>query len=298
MAEPRQTYVNLGPELPAENEFLRGKALLQSMHSSCGAGGGGIGGPKLHDENRQSDPRTGNLYEHLVTLLKLILETQPTHALDQFEMLSYQVKRERGGGTGGSGAGAGLVQEDTEARAPTEEPVSADYKHVKIEGTLLKSALPTNWGGIFDNEDEIQRLQNLGITSFLIEQGGIGLGRTEMLRVWLSIRKLSLKLKTIVKLRFWGKIMGTESSYYIAEGEFEAEMPPDDGVPAPYEKGSSSNSAIINPLILAYNSVSKGKLELYHKVFRIRSTKRRNGQNNIVEIISSREILPLNALFE
>nr|CAH8876316.1 unnamed protein product [Trichobilharzia regenti] len=248
MAEPRQTYVNLGPELPAENEFLRGKALLQSMHSSCGAGGGGIGGPKLHDENRQSDPRTGNLYEHLVTLLKLILETQPTHALDQFEMLSYQVKRERGGGTGGSGAGAGLVQEDTEARAPTEEPVSADYKHVKIEGTLLKhpkhkwdeppyskSALPTNWGGIFDNEDEIQRLQNLGITSFLIEQGGIGLGRTEMLRVWLSIRKLSLKLKTIVKLRFWGKIMGTESSYYIAEGEFEAEMPPDDGVPAPYD---------------------------------------------------------------
>ncbi|CAH8653498.1 unnamed protein product [Heterobilharzia americana] len=237
MGETRKTYVDLGPEMPSENEFLRSKALLQSMHS---------GGAKLHNENRGNDPKTGNLYDHLVTLLKLILETQPTHALDQFEVLSYQVKRERGGGTGGSGAG--LVVEDTEARATTEDELSAEYKHAKIEETLLKhpkhkwdeppyskATLPANWGGIFDDEYEMQRLQNLGITSFLVEEGGIGLGRSEMLRVWLSIRKLSLKLKTVVKLNFWGKILGTEGCYYIAEGEFEPGMPPDNGVPAPYD---------------------------------------------------------------
>ncbi|CAH8670238.1 unnamed protein product [Heterobilharzia americana] len=172
--------------MPSENEFLRSKALLQSMHS---------GGAKLHNENRGNDPKTGNLYDHLVTLLKLILETQPTHALDQFEVLSYQVKRERGGGTGGSGAGAGLVVEDTEARATTEDELNFTEasKAQMDEPPYSKATLPANWGGIFDDEYEMQRLQNLGITSFLVEEGGIGLGRSEMLRVWLSIRKLSLK---------------------------------------------------------------------------------------------------------
>lgn len=56
-----------------------------------------------------------------------------------------------------------------------------------------------------------------------------------MMRVWLSLRKLSLKLTTVVKLRFWGKILGTQGSYYIAEGEFEPGADPDGGVPGPFD---------------------------------------------------------------
>lgn len=240
MEEVKHGYCDLGPELPPPEEFTRGKALLQSMHG---------GGPGMHDENRESDPTTGNLYEHLVSLLKLILELKPTHALDQFEELSRKVKRERGGGSGGSGAGAGLVTEEIEAKAPTAVEETADYLHAKVERTLLhhpkhkwddvvfsESPLPAPWGGYYDDDEEIQRLQNLGQTSFLIEQAGAGLGRTEMLRVWLSIRKLSLKLTSIAKLRFWGKIMGTHGSYYIAEGEFEAGLDPDPAVPGPFDE--------------------------------------------------------------
>ncbi|KAF7260906.1 hypothetical protein EG68_01710 [Paragonimus skrjabini miyazakii] len=240
METMKHGFADLGPELPPAEEFLRGKALLQSMHG---------GGPGMHDENRDSDPKTGNLYEHLVSLLKLILEQKPTHSLDQFEELSRQVKRERGGGAGGSGAGAGLVTEDIEATSPTAKQETAAYLHAKVERTLLhhpkhkwdenvfsKSPLPAPWGGYFDDDDEIQRLQNLGQISFLVEQAGVGLGRSEMLRIWLSIRKLSLKLTAIAKLRFWGKIMGTNGSYYIAEGEFEAGMDPDSGVPGPFDE--------------------------------------------------------------
>ncbi|CAL8103283.1 unnamed protein product [Calicophoron daubneyi] len=240
MSTPQGGFADLGPELPASEDFLRGKALLQSMHG---------GGPRMHDQGRESDPTTGTLYEHLVSLIKLILETQPTHALDQFEELSRQVKRERGGGAGGSGAGAGLVKEDIEATAPTKKEPSPDYLNAKIERTLLhhpkhkwdeapytESPLPAPWGGYYDDDDEIARLQNLGQTSFLVEQAGVGLGRTEMMRIWLSIRKLSLKLTTVVKLRFWGKILGIGRPYYIAEGEFEAGADPDDGVPAPYDQ--------------------------------------------------------------
>ncbi|CAH8593945.1 unnamed protein product [Dicrocoelium dendriticum] len=240
MAETSPGYADLGPELPAVEEFIRGKALLQSMHG---------GGPGLHDESRSSDPRTGNLYEHLVSLLKLILEKQPTHALDQFEELSRQVKREKGGGAGGSGAGAGLVKEDIEATAPADREESLDYLHAKVERTLLHHAkhkwdenvfstspLPAPWGGYYDDDDEIQRLQNLGQASFLVEQAGAGVGRSEMLRIWLSIRKLSLKLTGIAKLRFWGKIHGTTASYYIAEGEFGAGVEPDKNVPAPFDE--------------------------------------------------------------
>ncbi|KAG5452637.1 Radial spoke head protein 6 A [Clonorchis sinensis] len=239
MTEVKRGFADLGPELPPPEEFLRGKALLQSMHG---------GGPGMHDENRDSDPTTGNLYEHLVTLLKVILEQQPTHAMDQFEELSRQVKRELGGGAGGSGAGAGLVQEDIEATAPTAREDTPEYLHAKTERTLLKhpkhkwddvvfskSPLPAPWGGYYDDDDEIQRMQNLGQASFLVEQAGAGLGRSEMLRVWLSIRKLSLKLTTVVKLRFWGKIMGTQGCYYIAEGEFEAGMDADSGVEGPFD---------------------------------------------------------------
>ncbi|GAA51180.1 radial spoke head protein 4 homolog A [Clonorchis sinensis] len=239
MTEVKRGFADLGPEMPPPEQFLRGKALLQSMHG---------GGPGMHDENRDSDPTTGNLYEHLVTLLKVILEQQPTHAMDQFEELSRQVKRELGGGAGGSGAGAGLVQEDIEATAPTAREDTPEYLHAKTERTLLKhpkhkwddvvfskSPLPAPWGGYYDDDDEIQRMQNLGQASFLVEQAGAGLGRSEMLRVWLSIRKLSLKLTTVVKLRFWGKIMGTQGCYYIAEGEFEAGMDADSGVEGPFD---------------------------------------------------------------
>ncbi|VDP13596.1 unnamed protein product [Echinostoma caproni] len=126
--ENRKPFADLGPELPPEEDFLRSKALLQSMHG---------GGPGMHDTGRESDPTTGTLYEHMVSLLKLILETQPTHALDQFEELSRQVKKERGGGAGGSGAGAGLVEADIEAMAPTAKPETLDYMHAKVERTLL-----------------------------------------------------------------------------------------------------------------------------------------------------------------
>ena len=60
--------------------------------------------------------------------------------------------------------------------------------------------------------------------AFFFEQAGEGLGREELYRVWLALKHLVDKYR-FQKVRFWGKIMGTEQNYYVAEVEFqEGEM--------------------------------------------------------------------------
>jgi radial spoke head protein 4A len=62
-------------------------------------------------------------------------------------------------------------------------------------------------------------LPNLQEISYYFEQAGVGLGREETFRVWLSLKQLVEKypLETI---RLWGKIYGIQENYYIAEVHF------------------------------------------------------------------------------
>lgn len=54
---------------------------------------------------------------------------------------------------------------------------------------------------------------------FLLEQAGVGLGREEMLRVFLALKKL-VNSQPLARCRLWGKILGTEGNYLVAEGEY------------------------------------------------------------------------------
>lgn len=55
--------------------------------------------------------------------------------------------------------------------------------------------------------------------SNLFEKAGVGLGREEMFRVFLALKQLALEC-TFVNVRFWGKMFGIQSDYYIAETEY------------------------------------------------------------------------------
>eukprot|EP00440_Ansanella_granifera_P045098 gb/GFBE01048874.1/.p1 GENE.gb/GFBE01048874.1/~~gb/GFBE01048874.1/.p1 ORF type:complete len:443 (+),score=139.32 gb/GFBE01048874.1/:1-1329(+) len=57
----------------------------------------------------------------------------------------------------------------------------------------------------------------------MLSWAGVGLGEMESYKVMCSLRNLAAKEKDagLVKLRFWGKVLGTEADYYVAEAQRE-----------------------------------------------------------------------------
>lgn len=62
-------------------------------------------------------------------------------------------------------------------------------------------------------------LPNVSEIGFYLEQAGVGLGREEMQRVFLALKQL-VESQALLRCRLWGKILGTESSYIVAESEY------------------------------------------------------------------------------
>lgn len=54
---------------------------------------------------------------------------------------------------------------------------------------------------------------------FFFEQAAIGLNREEVVRIWLAMKNL-VDNHPLQHVRFWGKILGTEQNYYVAEVEY------------------------------------------------------------------------------
>ncbi|KFV15545.1 Radial spoke head protein 4 A, partial [Tauraco erythrolophus] len=71
-------------------------------------------------------------------------------------------------------------------------------------------------------------LPNVMETAFYFEQAGIGLSKDESYHIFLALKKL-VSVQPIQTCRFWGKILGLEKNYIVAEvqyheGEEEEEM--------------------------------------------------------------------------
>ena len=57
----------------------------------------------------------------------------------------------------------------------------------------------------------------------------VGLGREELFRITLALKQLT-QTQPLVSARFWGKVLGTDANYIIAEAEFqEGEGEEEDG---------------------------------------------------------------------
>ena len=61
-------------------------------------------------------------------------------------------------------------------------------------------------------------LPNVSEICFYLEQAEVGLGRDEAQRVFLALKKL-VESAELLRCRLWGKILGTQSSYIVAEAE-------------------------------------------------------------------------------
>ncbi|XP_051520358.1 radial spoke head protein 6 homolog A [Myxocyprinus asiaticus] len=144
-----------------------------------------------------------NLYDHLARLLIKIMDERPENAVDVIEDMSRDLK------------GSILKEmQDTLRDIPSS---SAALLLAEQQKTLFSRGA----GDDGDHEEELVEspLPNVAELAFFFEQAGVGLGREEMHRVFLALKQL-VDTQRLQHCRFWGKILGTQSNYLVAEGEF------------------------------------------------------------------------------
>lgn len=170
------------PNVDVEGKFIDAKSYLQSVSSKTG----------------------DNVYDHLAKVLTRLLTERPNDAVDIFDDVSRQEKRE-----------AFVNKVDTLIDKPDK---TAEAKLAEIQRSLyVKEGEDEDVEGADDSETP---LPNLGELSNFFEQAGVGIGREETFRIWLALKQLVEKYP-LESIRFWGKVFGVEENYYIAEVKFQ-----------------------------------------------------------------------------
>ncbi|XP_041862995.1 radial spoke head protein 4 homolog A [Melanotaenia boesemani] len=149
----------------------------------------------------KSSPKSNsNLYDHLTHLLTKVMNERPDNVVDVFEEMSLNVK-------------LGLFQDMQSTLRDLPQTSAAE---MLAEQQRLLFSRPE-----VDQEDEMieSALPNLNEISFYLEQAGVGLGREEMQRIFLAVKHL-VESQGLPRCRLWGKILGIESNYIVAEAEY------------------------------------------------------------------------------
>ncbi|NXN84759.1 RSH4A protein, partial [Bombycilla garrulus] len=143
-----------------------------------------------------------NLYDHFANILTKILDEQPTNTVDIIEDISKDVK---------------WAQFRKKMDTLRDEYVTPPT----VEAAEKCKALFFKEGGEEDREELEEEmgepaLPNVMETAFYFEQAGIGLNKDESYYILLALKNL-IDVQPIQTCRFWGKILGLEMNYIIAE---------------------------------------------------------------------------------
>ncbi|KAF4794880.1 Radial spoke head protein 4 A [Turdus rufiventris] len=146
-----------------------------------------------------------NLYDHFANILTKILDEQPTNTVDIIENISKDVKWAQF-----------RKKMDTlrdEHSIPPTFQAAEKYKALFIKEGGEEPE---------DLEDEMGQpsLPNVMETAFYFEQAGIGLNKDESYYIFLALKNL-INIRPIQTCRFWGKILGLEMNYIIAEVQLQ-----------------------------------------------------------------------------
>ncbi|CAI5784573.1 Uncharacterized protein PODLI_1B006449 [Podarcis lilfordi] len=150
--------------------------------------------------------KTGvSLYDHLADMLAKILDERPENPADIIENISKEVKCAR-------------FQKKLDTLRDEYE------KHPTFELAEMYKTLFQKGGGEGTDqemEEELPEtpLPNVMETAFYFEQAGIGLSLEEYYHIFLALKQL-VNTHPIQTCRFWGKILGIEANYIVAEIEF------------------------------------------------------------------------------
>ncbi|KFV75669.1 Radial spoke head protein 4 A, partial [Dryobates pubescens] len=142
-----------------------------------------------------------NLYDHLANILTKILDEKPTNAVDIVENISKDVKWAQ-------------FHKKMDTLRDEHEILPTYEAAEKRKALFLK--------GNGEEEEELEEetedtpLPNVMETAFYFEQAGIGLSKDESYHIFLALKNL-VSVQPIQTCRFWGKILGLEMNYIIAE---------------------------------------------------------------------------------
>lgn len=185
---------------------------------------------KLEYLNTKPEGSPVSVMEHTAEIIVRLADNCADRPLDYFEVASYIIKEER------------QTKENLEllkfGRPMGPNFVENATKNVRLQSQLFpKEKLGEEEEEAGDeqqaedaehqeeetvNEGEIPDV--IGNMQFMNEVG-VGLNETETILLQQAIQKL-IRSKPLATARFWGKVMGTECDYYIAEAEYnEGERP-------------------------------------------------------------------------
>uniref|UniRef100_UPI0037E71F8C radial spoke head protein 6 homolog A n=1 Tax=Semicossyphus pulcher TaxID=241346 RepID=UPI0037E71F8C len=180
-----------------------------------------------------------NLYDYLTRLLIKVMDERPKNVVDLFEDMSHDMKR-------------GLFEDYQSTLRDLPQTTAAEL--LADQQCLLFS-----WLEGAEQEEELVEtpFPNLNEIGFCLEQAGVGLGREEMQRVFLSLKQLA-DSQALLRCRLWGKILGTESSYIIAEAEYqegeEEEEQSTENAAEEEEREARTQENVVDPLPQLTNS--------------------------------------------
>jgi len=199
-----------------EQDFLKAKSYLLTASTNTGL----------------------NLYDHLSMVLTRVLDERPDNVVDIFEDVSKDAKKSK------FTSDVDTVQDKIDKS--TEVALAVIQKKLFSKGEGEEEEAP--------QDEEVETpLPNLMELCFYFEQAGIGLNREEMIRVWLALKSL-VDNHPLQHVRFWGKLLGTEQNYYVAEVEYregdeeeeeeeEAEESPEEEAPEKDEEEEEGEEA-------------------------------------------------------
>ncbi|XP_002741113.1 radial spoke head protein 4 homolog A-like [Saccoglossus kowalevskii] len=145
-----------------------------------------------------------NLYDHLSKVISNILDGRPANAVDIFEDISKDCKRDKF-----------ISKVDT---IQDKVDRSTEVELAEVQKPLFEKN--TDEGADIEvEEDNESPLPNLPELMYNFEQADVGVSREEMVRIYLALKNL-VDNHPLQSCRFWGKIIGTEKNYIIAEVEY------------------------------------------------------------------------------
>jgi radial spoke head protein 4A len=156
------------------------------------------------------DTGNGSLYDHLVRIARKLAEEKPADALEQLETLSRHLKQATfRGDTGPDGGTAVLV--DALAQQ-LQQQWCADSR------SLASSTIPRSPSDPASAPKVLAAVQNFIEDAAMFEWAGVGFGKQASYHIAMSLRKLAAETPSLDSLRLWGKILGTDGDYLVAEG--------------------------------------------------------------------------------
>eukprot|EP00928_Gymnodinium_smaydae_P061556 TRINITY_DN45602_c0_g1_i1.p1 TRINITY_DN45602_c0_g1~~TRINITY_DN45602_c0_g1_i1.p1 ORF type:complete len:576 (-),score=166.03 TRINITY_DN45602_c0_g1_i1:64-1701(-) len=154
------------------------------------------------------DTGNGSLYDHLVKVVRKLNEEKPADALVQLETLSRHLKQATFRGDLSPDPHS-AVSPDAAAERLKEDWCAHSMKLARPPSDPL--AAPR----------VLAAVQNYMEDATMFEWAGVGFGKQESFHIAMSLRKLAAETPALASLRLWGKVLGTEADYYVAEATLQ-----------------------------------------------------------------------------